>query len=146
MPFFAPIKSSPTLAASFAHSNKSPFNRMAYASSAAVVFADTTARDSRYTTEHFLNALKYGRDVARANQYISKNYVDKLDLSLIPLPEGVTTPVLVKGHYDKLPRGCDCHTVLMFSQGGVCFMHIYTYGERDSISNDKIYDIELEYL
>lgn len=105
-------------------------------------FTTTALKDSAYTIESFLAALKYNPLAAKS--YISKNYVDKIDLSMIPLPNGVSTPLLVRSDWKKTPHGCKGHTVLTFSEEGVSFLHFYTFREPDVVSNYKIYCVEKE--
>lgn len=107
-------------------------------------FSGNAFKDSSYTVESFLAALKY--NPLAAKDYISKNYIDKIDLTMIPLPNGVNTPLLIGEKWDRLPSGCNVHTVLTFCEEGACFLYFYTFKEPNAACNYKIYCIEKEYL
>lgn len=107
-------------------------------------FSQNSCKDSDYTVEAFLAALKHNQ--LSVFSYLSRCYVDKIDISMIPLPEGVCTPLLVGDQWDIQPPDCKSHTVLTFSKNGISFLHFYTKIEPDHVSKYKIYCIEIEYI
>ncbi|MCL1934825.1 MAG: hypothetical protein FWF57_00360 [Defluviitaleaceae bacterium] len=99
-------------------------------------------KGSRYTIESFLSALRYNRECAYS--YISKNYINKIDISIIP--NGVNTPILMGVNFKNSPKDCKIHTVLTFSDEGSSLIHFYTMKEKDMVSDWKIYYFEKEFV
>jgi hypothetical protein len=103
-------------------------------------YTNTTVYSSEQTIATFLETVK--NNPLDAKKYISKNYRDKVDISLVP--QGVNTPLLAGATYTEKPKDCNTHTVLNFSDEGVAFLHFYTLKEQDKTSKWKIYALERE--
>lgn len=119
-------------------STNTPFNR--FPAKINKVINKNAKEQSSYTIDRFLNAIKHSPQ--DATLYISKNYVNKVDIGIVP--DGVNTPILVGASFTKAPKNCKNHTVLTFSDDGLAFLHFYTLQEEDEVSNWKIYAIDKE--
>lgn len=98
--------------------------------------------DSTYPIYNFLESLKH--NPKEAVLYISKNYIDKIDINLVP--KGVNTPILSGASFVSAPKNCKTHTVLTFSDYGAAFLHFYILKEINYVSYWKIYSLEKESL
>lgn len=97
-------------------------------------------RNSGETVHHFLNSKK------DRHAYISKNYTDKVDLSLVDNISHISS-VTVGASFEKLPQHCHRNTILALDpQHRQVLLHFYTFVEPDPVSKWKIYDIICEWL
>lgn len=105
-------------------------------------------KDSNYTIKCFIEAIiKNSTDEAKV--YISKNYIDKIDLIQLKdevLKNKKISHLLVKGKFLNIPKNCKVDTMLILDKEHCKsrFIHIYMLHEPDSFANWKIYEIEEE--
>lgn len=102
--------------------------------------------DSNYTLSCFCKALTSNLEEAKA--YISKNYVDQIDLARIQdeFLNKKLTPALVKLDFKNIPKNCKADTIMIHDEHKniVKLIHIYMLHEPDKITNWKIYSVEEE--
>lgn len=112
-------------------------------------FLKYTNKDSSYTIKCFLDAI-INSSTEDAKAYISKNYVDKIDLSKVKKAlynKGKNTaPFIIKANFSNIPKNCKADTMYIFDKKEKVgrFLHILMLHEPDKFANWKIYCIEEE--
>lgn len=90
---------------------------------------------SEFTVNAFLSALKKG-DLMTASKYISKNYLDKIDMNeFLNIKNYSKITCIEFGH---IPRNCKKDTFLLEGK----LVHFYSYREPDFYAIWKIYSVE----
>ena len=137
MAFFLPTKTT-FIFPKITHTTTYPHN----------VISKYSIKDSSYTIAGFLGAIIH--DPSRAFTFISKNYLDKIDLaalSSINMEHICPAPLFVSKTFGNIPKNCRADTVLTLDKElGPLLLHFYTLHEPDKIANWKIYQVETERL
>lgn len=105
-------------------------------------YVDRGPLDSSATIIHF---LKLADNKKKRTDYISKNYVDRLDLSVLDHIKNISF-FISSYSFEKTPKNCRKHTILATLHSKKLLIHFFTFVESDSISKWKIYDIITEQL
>ena len=110
-------------------------------------FLKYTSMDSSYTIKCFYDAVISGQK-DEALVYISKNYIDKINLAEIKtqlLGDNKLTH-LVTANFKHSPRNCKTHTTLIYDKTSKLskFIHIHMLHEPDKFAKWKIYSVEEE--
>ena len=106
-------------------------------------------KDSNYTVKCFLDAIASDQ-VEDAEVYISKNYVDKIDVigikDMFEDKDKKTLPLLIKAKISNVPKNCKMDTLLVWDKYSEKnkLIHIYMLHEPDIFAKWKIYSIEEE--
>lgn len=103
------------------------------------MFFVQTSTSSEYTINEFLNAIKKG-DELKATRYISKNYVDKIDLS--DLLNIKSYNKIFGIDFEDVPKNCKKDTFLLQNSKSKKLVHFYSFKEPDSYATWKIYGLQ----
>lgn len=112
-------------------------------------FLKYTNKDSSYTIKCFLDAI-INSSTEDAKAYISKNYVDKIDLLKVKKvlfnKDKKTAPFIIKANFSNIPKNCKADTMYIFDKEEKIgrFLHILLLHEPDKFGTWKIYGIEEE--
>ena len=99
------------------------------------MFFVQTSWASEFTVNCFLSELKKG-DFLKASRYISKNYLDKINLSLFSNIKNYKKIVCME--FGEVPKNCKKDTFLIEGR----LVHFYSFKEKDVYAIWKIYNVE----